>query len=237
MSTTPLEGTNHRGGRPRSSSVDRRILDAAVAILGERGFNGLTTSAVIERSGVARATVYRRFPTRDSLLIAAASAIKGRPPYPLTGDIAADLATGGRNAVAIFAEPRFRQFLPAFVAEAVSDPALARTVMRRLAPNHGNAVAEYAEGAASAGMRTDIDPEVVPTMLIGSILYRLISTGEPPDERFADQVVDVLVRGLQSSEGSGASGAGHSRGTTTGKPAKSKPQRDRHHSADDRPRR
>jgi hypothetical protein len=34
MSTTPVEGANHRGGRPRSSSADRRILDAAVAILG-----------------------------------------------------------------------------------------------------------------------------------------------------------------------------------------------------------
>lgn len=237
MSTTPPEGANHHGGRPRSSSADRRILDAAAAILGERGFAGLTTSAVIERSGVARATVYRRYPTRDSLLMAAASAIKGRPPYALTGDIAADLATGGRNAVAIFAEPRFRQFLPAFVAEAVSDPAMARTVIGRLAPNHGNVAAQYAEGAETQGMRTDIHPEVVPTMLIGSMLYRLISTGEPADERFADQVVDVLVRGLRSSEASGASGAGHPRSATTRKPAKPKPQRDRHHAADDRPRR
>ena len=237
MSMTPAEGTNHRGGRPRSSSADRRILDAAVAILGERGFAGLTTSAVIERSGVARATVYRRYPTRDSLLLAAASAVKGRPPYALTGDIAADLATGGRNAVAIFAEPRFRQFLPAFVAEAVSDPALARTVMRRLAPNHGNAVAEYSKGAASAGMRTDIDPEVVPTMLVGAILYRLISTGEPADERFADQVVDVLVRGLRASEGASASGADHPPSIAAGKSTKSKSKRDRDHAADDRPRR
>jgi len=235
MSTTPVEGANHRGGRPRSSSADRRILDAAVAILGERGFAGLTTSAVIERSGVARATVYRRYPTRDSLLMAAASAIKGRPPYALTGDIAADLASGGRSAVAIFAEPRFRQLLPAFVAEAVSDPALARTVIRRLAPNHGNLATQYSERAEALGMRTDIDPEVVPTILIGSMLYRLISTGEPADERFADHVVDVLVRGLWPAEAPGASGAGHPRSAPTGKPAKPKPQRDRDHAADDRP--
>ncbi len=238
MSTTPVEAaTNHRGGRPRSSDADRQILDAAVEILGERGFAGLTTSAVIERSGVARATVYRRYPTRDSLLMAAASAIKGRPPYTLTGDIAADLATGGRSAVAIFAEPRFRQLLPAFVAEAVSDPALARTVIRRLAPNHGNIAAQYAERAEALGMRTDIDPEVVPTMLIGAMLYRLISTGEPADERFAEWVVDVLVRGLRSAESPGASGAGHPPSVTTGKSAKSKSKRDRHHAADKRPRR
>src|SRR4029079_6368612 len=106
MSTTPVEGANHRGGRPRSSSADRRILDAAVAILGERGFTGLTTSAVIERSGVARGTVYRRYPTRCALVLAAASAIKGRDAYPLTGDIARDLRTGAQSAAAIFALPR-----------------------------------------------------------------------------------------------------------------------------------
>ena len=237
MPPTALDSANHRVGRPRSSSADRRILDAAVAILGERGFAGLTMSAVIQRSGVARATVYRRYPTRDSLLLAAASAVKGRPPFELTGDIAADLVKGARSAVAVFAEPRFRQFLPAFVAEAVSDPAMARTVIGRLAPNHGNLTTQYAERAASAGLRTDVDPEVVPTILIGSLLYRLISTGEPADETFADQVVNVLVRGLRSSEAGAASGAGHPRSTTAGKPAKSKSQRDRDDSADERPRR
>ncbi len=139
--------------------------------------------------------------------------------------------------MAIFAEPRFRQLNPAFVVEAVSDPALARTVIRRLAPNHGNIAAQYTNRAETLGMRTDIDPEVVPTMLIGSMLYRVISTGEPADERFAEGVVDVLVRGLRSSEANGASGAGHPRGTTAGKPAKAKSKRDRDDATDDRPRR
>ena len=203
MSPTPTEETNHQVGRPRSSDADRRILDAAVEVLAERGFGGLTTSAVIQRSGVARATVYRRYPTRDALLLAAASAVKGRPPYPLTGNIAADLVTGGRNAAAIFAEPTFRRFLPAFVAEACSDPAVARGLIARLAPNHANVTAQYAARAKTSGMRTDIDPEVVPTMLIGAILYRLVSTGLPAEPGFADQVVSVLVRGLRAAAPSG----------------------------------
>jgi AcrR family transcriptional regulator len=196
--TPGVSNGSARPGRPRSGDADRAILDAAVAVLGEQGFTGLTTSAVIERSGVARATVYRRYPTRESLLLAAASAIKGREPYPLTGDIAHDLQTGARSAASIFASPRFQQFLPAIVAEATKSPAVARAVIARIAPNHANVTAEYADRARQAGMRTDIDPELVPTMLIGTILYRFMSTGLPADDAFADQVVDVLIRGLQA---------------------------------------
>ena len=64
--------------------------------------------------------------------------------------------------------------------------------------------AQYAARAKATGMRTDIDPEVVPTILIGAILYRLVSTGHPAEPGFADQVVKVLVRGLRAAAPSGA---------------------------------
>jgi AcrR family transcriptional regulator len=185
-------------GRPRSPDADRAILDAAVEILGEKGFGGLTASAVVERSGVARATVYRRYPTRDALLLAAAAAVKGRPPYALTGDVVADIRTGGLTAQRVFADATFRSFLPTFVAEAVSNPSAARRVIAKLSPNHRGIAMEYAATAATAGLRTDLDPEVVPTMLIGAMMYRLISTGEPADEAFTGQVVEVLLAGLRS---------------------------------------
>ena len=130
------------------------------------------------------------------VLLAAASAIKGRDPYPLTGDIVRDLRTGAHSAAAIFASPRFQQFLPAIVAEATRSPAVARAVIARIAPNHANVTDQYADKAEASGLRTDIDPELVPTMLIGTILYRFMSTGVPADDAFADQVVDVLARGL-----------------------------------------
>src|SRR6185369_10627403 len=81
-------------GRPRSGTADRAIVDAALAILAERGVSGLTMSGVVVRSGVARATVYRRYPTREALIAATLAQIKGREPFPLSGDVRADIATG-----------------------------------------------------------------------------------------------------------------------------------------------
>src|SRR4051794_36635009 len=106
-------------GRPRSGTADRAILDAAMALLSEVGLAGLTMSAVVARSRVARATVYRRYPTREALIAAALAQVKGREPFALTGDIEADIATGALWAAAVLHEAPFRRFLPLFVGEAL----------------------------------------------------------------------------------------------------------------------
>ena len=75
-------------GRPRSGTADRAILDAAMALLAEVGLGGLTMSAVVSRSRVARATVYRRYPSREALIAAALAQVKGREPFEISGDLA-----------------------------------------------------------------------------------------------------------------------------------------------------
>jgi AcrR family transcriptional regulator len=183
-------------GRPRSGTADQAILDAALAVLTESGVAGLTMSAVVSRSGVARATVYRRYPTRDALLSATLAGVKGRPPFALTGDVAADIATGAASTAAILAEPQFRRFLPLFVNETLRGPAAARAVIAKVAPNHGGMSREYRERAAASGLRTDIDPALVADMVQGTLVMRLLSTGVPPDDAFVDQLIAVLMRGL-----------------------------------------
>ena len=184
-------------GRPRSGPADRAILDAALGLLSEVGLTGLTMSAVVSRSRVARATVYRRYPTREALLSAALAQVKGREPFALSGDLAADIATAARWVAAVLAEPRFRRLLPLFVAEALRGPSVAPEVIERVAPNHGGITREYAALAAGAGFRTDVDPALVADILLGTMLMRLLSTGAPPDEAAIGQVADVVLRGLR----------------------------------------
>jgi AcrR family transcriptional regulator len=186
-----------RIGRPRSGTADRAILDAAMALLSEVGLAGLTMSAVVSRSRVARATVYRRYATREALIAAALAQVKGREPFPLSGDVARDIATGVAWAAAVLGEPAFQRFLPLFVGEALRGPAAARNLIERVAPNHANVAREYAERAASAGLRTDIDPLIVSDMVQGAMLMRLLSSGTAPDSAAVDQVVDILLRGLR----------------------------------------
>jgi AcrR family transcriptional regulator len=186
-----------RIGRPRSGTADRAILDAAMALLSEVGLAGLTMSAVVSRSGVARATVYRRYRTREALIAAALAQVKGREPFRLTDDIVADIATGVAWAAAILNETAFQRFLPLFVGEALRGPTAARNLIERVAPNHAEIAGAYAERAADAGLRTDIDPFLVSDIVQGTMLMRLLSTGTPPDSVAASQLVEILLRGLR----------------------------------------
>jgi AcrR family transcriptional regulator len=168
-----------------------------MALLSEVGLAGLTMSAVVSRSGVARATVYRRYPTREALLSATMAQVKGREPFPLTGDIEADIATGAIWAAAVLAEAPFRRFLPLLVAESLRSPAAARGVIERVAPNHGGITREYRERAAAGGLRTDVEPSLAADMVLGTMLMRLLSTGIPPDSTMIRELVDVVLQGLR----------------------------------------
>ncbi len=187
-------------GRPRSTAADQAILDAALALFREVGVNGLTMSAVVERSGVARATVYRRFPTRDALAASVLARLKGRDPFPLSGDIATDIARGVHQAAAVLGASEFRRYLPLFVAEALKGPAAARAQIDRIAPNHAHVAREYGALAPGAGFRTDIDATLVGDIVMGAMLFRLLSTGRPPDKEAERQLVAILERGLRVEE-------------------------------------
>jgi AcrR family transcriptional regulator len=168
-----------------------------MTLLAEVGLAGLTMSAVVARSKVARATVYRRYPTREALISAALAQVKGREPFQLSGDLEADIATAAAWAAAILGEGPFRRFLPLFVGEALRGPAAAEAVVERVAPNHGGMAREYADLAERSGFRTDVDPAIVADIVIGAMLMRLLSTGIPPGDEAVDQVTSILVRGLR----------------------------------------
>jgi len=83
-----------------------------------------------------------------------------------------------------------RDLLREDAAHGVSEP------YDRVAPNVRLVAEEYAELAAAAGMRPEIDPYVVGDVLVGALLARLISTGRSPTKATADQAVDVLLNGV-----------------------------------------
>ena len=193
-------------GRPRSADADRAIMEATVGLLSEVGIDRTTVSAVVARSGVARATVYRRWPTREALIDAALSQVKGRPPIPTSGDIEKDLARAAEQGRAVFAEPKFQAFLPILVRDLLRDRSAqgVSNTYDRVAPNLRHLADEYRRLALSAGLRPDVDPTVIGDILVGSVLMHLLSTGRPATRATVAEIVDVLLNGLRRRDGGAA---------------------------------
>jgi AcrR family transcriptional regulator len=67
------------------------ILDATIEVLCEQGYGGLTVSSVIERAGVSSATLYRRWPTKLDLVMAAVEAVSPEKASTDTGSLEGDI--------------------------------------------------------------------------------------------------------------------------------------------------
>jgi AcrR family transcriptional regulator len=186
-------------GRPRSAEADRAIMGATVALLSEVGIEQTTVSAVVARSGVARATVYRRWPTREALIEAALSQVKGRPPIALSGDVEADLARAVEQGRMIFAEPTFQRFLPMLVRDLLRDRSKegVSDTYGSVAPSLRLLAEEYRQLAQSAGLRPDVDPTVIADIIVGSQMIHLLSTGRPATRATGKEILDVLLNGLR----------------------------------------
>ena len=90
-------------GQPRSAEADEAILQAALELLAESGYRSLTMERVRERSGVGKATIYRRYGSKEELVAAAIVHLNSDIPLPadtgsLQGDFAATAQTRPRRA-------------------------------------------------------------------------------------------------------------------------------------------
>jgi len=87
----PGRETSRRPGRPRSEQAEQAIIEATLDLFAERGFEGVCVEAVAARAGVGKATIYRRWPNKEELLLAAFGSLKSPFPEPKGVSVREDL--------------------------------------------------------------------------------------------------------------------------------------------------
>jgi AcrR family transcriptional regulator len=183
-------------GRPRGPDTDDAILRATVELLAEAGLRKTTIAAVAERAGVARATIYLRWASRDKLIAAAARHALGRAPFRLSRDLAADIRLGGQEARQVLGQPGFLAIFPEIVRGLMAEePEMSYD---DIAPNRRVMARQYVELCVAAGFRSDIAPTIAFDLLIGSQINHILATGRPPTPEVADQMTQVILAGLRA---------------------------------------
>lgn len=188
-----------RRGRPRSEKAHSAILDAAAELLLARGLGAVSMDAVAEQAGVSKATIYRWWPTKETLALDALHhewAI-ANPPVRGTGSPRADLLTLLSPWVSLVAKRPYGRVIAALLAEALTDPGFGEEWRRRfMGPRRDAARAilrvaiERGEIAANANVELALD------LLHGPLYHRLLHGHLPLDERFVTDVVDSVLSGL-----------------------------------------
>jgi AcrR family transcriptional regulator len=176
-----MPGVKRTGGR--SARVRKTVLDAALALMFERGYDGLSVAEVAQVAGVAETTVYRRWPTKADLAAAAIGELAAAEnPLPDTGSLEGDLTTLLTQIVELLRRPDIERVARASVALSSDDPDQAQARMAfyrmRTAGSAQVAVRAIERGALPAGT----DPEAVIEQLVAPAYLRLLLTGGPLDD-------------------------------------------------------
>jgi AcrR family transcriptional regulator len=189
-------------GRPRSAQADQRILQATLEELADVGYEALSIEAVAERAGVGKTTIYRRWPSKDELVIAATETIRIHVPIPDTGNLRDDLLTLARGALEVgIAYPRIQKLFARTLGEAKSNPEIFQVVLDRLMRPRIQGFTEMIERAKARGeVRQDLDTHLVLSLAMGPVVYEWVLGSivndftATPDQ--ADQVVDMILHGI-----------------------------------------
>jgi AcrR family transcriptional regulator len=173
------------------------ILEACAELIEEEGFAGVSIEAVAARSGAAKTTIYRHWPSRDALLIDAFGVCADAPQTaPDTGSLHGDLVMLLWGLARSLADEGWCSALRSLVDAASRDPELARLhaafVTERRRPLTDVLERAVARGLLPSGI--DIDRAV--SILVGPLFYRAMVSREPLDDAFVRAVVDGALPAL-----------------------------------------
>jgi AcrR family transcriptional regulator len=173
------------------------VLRTALEIVGEEGYAGLRVEDVAARAGVNKTTIYRRWPTRADLVIAALTALSGPPVAAETGRLEADLHATFMAATTLRSTAVGRGVVRALIAER-GDPEVDQVVSvireRHRAP--ARTVLERARRRGDLPKRVDI--ELVLDILTGTIHGRLRDCPRPLDQQWVRRVVRLVLAGANT---------------------------------------
>jgi AcrR family transcriptional regulator len=186
-----------RPGRPRSERADQAIIEAALSLFAESGPEGLCIERVAARAGVGKATIYRRWPGKEDLLLDAITALKAPLPEPAGRSVREDLVTLLEAMCQETADPRRAREFALLLGEGVKYPRLmARYLEAVVEPRRDVVRAVLRRGVASGELRPDLDVEAALFMLIGSVIVRGRYEPQGIPAGYPQRVVEELLQGL-----------------------------------------
>ena len=184
MSVTPL-----RGGQARQDE----LLAATIDVLRETGYDRLTIDAVVARARASKTTVYRRWPSKSALVVAAfTDAVRAIPARPDTGSLREDLVVLLDGLVAEF--DRLGDVMTGLIGELRRSPDLAEAMRTGFIKARRQVMMDVFDQARERGeIAGDANLETIWYLGPALVFFRTLMLGEPVDGAFVRRTVDEVV--------------------------------------------
>ena len=169
------------------------ILTAALDLLGEVGYGGLTIEAVAARAGVGKSTIYRHWTGKPELVEDAIRTLKTPVAPPAGGSVRGRVTDLLRQMATNMADSTWSTCLPAIIDAAERDPEV-MAIQRRLSCDRRQMLVDLlAEGVDRGEIAPDVDLCLLAECLVGPIIVRRLLLHEPLDPATVGVLVDQLI--------------------------------------------
>ena len=185
--------TGGRGGRPRDTTVDQRILHATTSLLAQKGFRGLRVDDVARSASVPKSTIYRRWPSLTDLAVAAVDDALGDRETVISDDPLDDLAQIVVRTHTLLISSPLAGTLPQLALDLVNRPETARLYRERVISPLRDAAIDAVQRAIEQASWEGPDAEMSVDMMIGTGLYRHNYLGHMPTLEEAFAIADTVA--------------------------------------------
>jgi AcrR family transcriptional regulator len=187
--------------------VDEAVLGATLDLLIREPGGEFTVDAVAELAGVAKTTIYRRWPTKNALIAAAIDRLYlGHVELPDEGSIARDLVTMLQTSYDVMVSGAGRVLEP-LIRRSAMQPEVAEAV-RALMHRRRRAYFQVLNRAVARGELPPATPhELIVDVLLGPFWFRMLVTGDPIHPTDIDGIVALVIAGATVGSVGGSDGA------------------------------
>ena len=191
MGATPRPSSGR--GRPRDRALDDRILEQVIALLGSHGYAGLTLDELATRSGVAKTTILRRWPSKAAVAAAGVERLALQSvDVPDSGVLKVDLLALLHGAVEAFVRGR-GQFVAQLIREAGHHPEITDLLYTVIHTRRQAYRRVLALAIARGELAPSVDQDLLIDLLIGPIWTRMLITRDPITREYVDSIVEAVL--------------------------------------------
>jgi AcrR family transcriptional regulator len=188
-----------RRGRPRDESCSASILTATIDLVAEVGIAGLTMDAVAVRAGVGKATIYRRWSSKEALMLDAWMTCVSAPSTPDTGSFRSDLDEMFLGVDHPLSDATLQRVFPQMIAAAKINAEVHEAYRAYLAERRIPIRTVIERAIARGELPPDTDVQLVGDLLIAPLLYRWLVTDDTVDDAVISRIIDTVLAGLQAT--------------------------------------